>query len=106
MINLTKIGGDKMKSYELKPTEENLLSTYLNDSIGRNKDIYMFSDMLNSIDDNCSIALDGNWGSGKTFFVKQVKLFLDANNSLIKKLMKMNVQKLKENGNRHTKKKI
>lgn len=84
-----------MKSYELKPTEENLLSTYLNDSIGRNKDIYMFSDMLNSIDDNCSIALDGNWGSGKTFFVKQVKLFLDANNSLIKKINEDECTKIK-----------
>lgn len=69
-----------MKSYELKPTYENLLSTYINDSIGRNEDVFRFADILDSVDGDCSIALDGQWGSGKTFFVKQVKLLLDAGN--------------------------
>ena len=33
------------------------------------------------MEDNCySVALNGDWGSGKTFFVKQVKLILDAHN--------------------------
>jgi len=35
-----------MKSFELKPTEENLLSTYKNDQIGRNTDIHAFVDIL------------------------------------------------------------
>lgn len=72
-----------MKSYELKPSYDNLLKTYLDDTIGRDKDIFRFASMLNAIDDNCSIALDGNWGNGKTFFVKQIKMFLDANNDFI-----------------------
>lgn len=72
-----------MKTYELKPTHENLLNTYVKDTIARNKDVFRFAKILDSIDTNCSIALDGNWGSGKTFFVKQVKMLLDAYNEFI-----------------------
>ena len=36
--------------------------------------------MLKYQDDSYSIALDGRWGSGKTFFVKQCKLVLDCLN--------------------------
>ena len=47
------------------------------------KDVFLFADILNSIEDSCSIAIDGRWGSGKTFFVHQVKMFLDANNDFL-----------------------
>lgn len=67
-----------MKSYELKPTDENICSTYLGDTIFRDKEVHFFIDILNLVEDSCSIALDGAWGSGKTFFVKQVKMILDA----------------------------
>lgn len=69
-----------MKSYDLKPTKENIVNTFLNDEINRNKDIFSFILALDTLEDSCSIALDGNWGSGKTFFVKQVKMVLDAAN--------------------------
>ena len=69
-----------MKSYELKPTYENLLETYINDTIGRSKDVFLFSQILNGIESSCAVALDGSWGSGKTFFVKQTKMLLDAYN--------------------------
>ena len=69
-----------MKSLVLKPTYENLLDSLKKDSIGRNTDIGMFADIINSITDSCSISLDGSWGSGKTFFVKQTKMLLDAHN--------------------------
>jgi len=72
-----------MKSYELMPTYENLIKTFLHNIIGRNKDIFSFADILNSLEDSCSIAIDGAWGSGKTFFAYQVKMFLDANNPFI-----------------------
>jgi len=72
-----------MKSYELQPTYENLLNTYLNDTIARDMDVFRFVEILNSIDDSCSVALDGGWGSGKTFFVKQSKMVLDAHNDFI-----------------------
>lgn len=74
-----------MKAYDLKPTYENLIQTFRNDILGRNADIFRFTEILDTIEDGCSIALDGNWGSGKTFFVKQVKLVLDAHNNFIKR---------------------
>ena len=69
-----------MKSSELLPSYDNLRKTFVNDTIGRSADVIRFANMLNVIDSSFSIALDSSWGSGKTFFVKQVKMFLDANN--------------------------
>lgn len=69
-----------MKSYEIKPTNENLVKAFSEDVLNRNQDVFKFAEILNSLEDGCSICLDGNWGSGKTFFVKQVKMFLDSNN--------------------------
>lgn len=69
-----------IKSYEIKPTNDNLIKAFLEDILNRNQDVFKFAEILNSLEDGCSICLDGNWGSGKTFFVKQVKMFLDANN--------------------------
>ena len=72
-----------MQSYELKPTRENIMDAIIRDTIGRNRDVFAFADILNSLEDSCSIAIDGSWGSGKTFFVNQVKMFLDANNAFV-----------------------
>ncbi|MGN1027978.1 MAG: P-loop NTPase fold protein [Faecousia sp.] len=70
-----------MKIMDLSPTSKNVLETYENDLIGRNLDVFHFVNLLNSIDHSASIAIDAEWGAGKTFFVKQVKLVLDAFNS-------------------------
>lgn len=72
-----------MKSLELQPTYENLINTFVEDSIGRNADIVSFADILNSLDEGCAIALDAKWGAGKTFFIKQTKMILDAFNDFI-----------------------
>lgn len=69
-----------MRKNDLQPTDDNIRSTFYNDSIGRNKDLVNFIKIIDSIDESFSIALDSYWGSGKTFFVKQVKMILDANN--------------------------
>lgn len=69
-----------MKKSVLKPTPENIFSTFVNDSVGRNNDLLYFINILDSIDESFSIALDSYWGTGKTFFVKQVKMILDAYN--------------------------
>ena len=74
-----------MKSYEIQPTEENVLKTLLEDTVGRNKDIKCFIQMLDHLEDHWSISLDSQWGSGKTFFVKQTKLVLEAFNDYIEK---------------------
>lgn len=69
-----------MKKATLYPTEENIQKTFLNDTLGRNDDLKNFIEILSSIEDNYSIAIDSAWGSGKTFFVKQLKMIFDANN--------------------------
>ena len=72
-----------METFELQPTPENVLSAFEKDIIGRNADVLYFVSLLNSIDSAMSIAVDGRWGAGKTFFVKQVKMVLDTFNDHI-----------------------
>ena len=69
-----------MRKRDLEPTEENIIDTFVKNSIGRNNSLLKFIEMLNYQDDSYSIALDGRLGSGKTFFVKQCKLVLDCLN--------------------------
>lgn len=53
------------------PTEENLIETMYKDTINRNKDIVYFYNILQAQESASTIAIDGRWGSGKTFlFVK------------------------------------
>lgn len=72
-----------MKSYELKPTPENIEFAFKKDLIGRNESLFDFLEFLNSIEDDCSIALEGYWGSGKTFFVKQMEMIIKAVNPFV-----------------------
>ena len=70
-----------MKNYSMKPTEENVLELLQKDPIGRYQSVLRFIKLLSCMEDDCySIAVNGEWGSGKTFFIKQVKLILDAYN--------------------------
>lgn len=72
-----------MDFFELQPTDENILYTFEHDLLRRDADVLYFADMLNSINSSCSIALDARWGSGKTFFIKHVKMVLDAFNDYV-----------------------
>lgn len=72
-----------VKNYELEPTFENVAETLLNDTLKRNNYLYKFYDLLKCINSSCSICLDGAWGSGKTFFVKQAQLLLLSENPLL-----------------------
>ncbi len=67
-----------MNGFELEPTEENLISTLSDNVLGRNEEISHFYSMLSDVEYPCSIALDGYWGCGKTFFVKQTHLVIQA----------------------------
>ena len=67
-----------MISYELKPTFDNLKKSILEDSVGRNKSIAHFVELLDEIDGNVAIALDDSWGNGKTFFVKETQMVLQS----------------------------
>lgn len=73
-----------MKTFTLQPTNENIINSFLNDLLGRNKYIFYFLNLLENIEGASTIALNGEWGSGKTFFVKQLKLVLDSKNTFYK----------------------
>lgn len=69
-----------MNKYELLPTEDNLIKTLQEDLLNRNKDVAGFYDLLSNDSWGNSVAIDSRWGSGKTFFVKQTMLLINANN--------------------------
>ena len=71
-----------MNSFELIPTEENLIHTLEKDLLKRNKDLVRFYDLILAQEGASSIAIDGRWGSGKTFFVKQSMLLINAKNPM------------------------
>lgn len=82
-----------MESYELKDTDENIKDTLLQDSISRNLYLYRFIDMLDTINGSVSVAINGRWGTGKTFFAKQAKLLLEAENPFFESREYYNVVK-------------
>lgn len=71
-----------MRKSVLLPTDGNLLLTIKEDALDRNADLNSFCHLLSNQNSMNSIALDGRWGSGKTFFVKQCALLINAKNSL------------------------
>lgn len=70
-----------MKKYDIQPTEDNLKESLNKNTTGRNENIYQLLRLLNHQEGSWSIAINGDWGSGKTFFVKQCKYVLDCLNS-------------------------
>lgn len=72
-----------MRKLELSPTDDNIITTLNENILGRNTELGYFLELLNHVEDAYSIAIDGKWGSGKTFFVKQAKLALEACNGFI-----------------------
>ena len=77
-----------MKKIEIKPTDENVLNMLENNMIGRNSYIRSFLELLDNVDENFTIFVNGDWGTGKTFFIKQVKLLLTYYNNYINKELK------------------
>lgn len=70
----------RMKNFSLKPTQKNAIELLRTNPIGRNNNLFQFIKLLGNIRESCTIAINGEWGSGKTFFVQQAKLILDALN--------------------------
>jgi hypothetical protein len=85
-----------MKSFEQKPTLENLKITFLNDSVGRTEDVCSFVKMLSSIEGAFSLGIDGKWGTGKTFFIKQAKLVLDSLNPNVPSYSMKEMEQIRE----------
>ena len=69
-----------IKSLELEPTKENILETITRNLIDRNHSVWQFIRFCDAQESRCSIALDAQWGNGKTFFVKQAKMVLESFN--------------------------
>lgn len=69
-----------MSNMALEPTYKNLIHHYLEDTIGRNDDLFYFVRILSGLSSGSSVALNAAWGSGKTFFVKQAKMLIDIHN--------------------------
>lgn len=57
---------------ELKPTQENIIKAMKDNILGRNRIIRNFIKILYSMPEQNIISINGDWGAGKTFFVKQV----------------------------------
>ena len=66
-----------IQKYYSDYSDENLSNGYINNTLERNKYIHSFISMLLSIEKGGVIAIDGEWGSGKTYFVHQVKWLLE-----------------------------
>lgn len=60
-----------MKKYEIEINEENIEKTILDDSINNKNKLYSFIRLINTIDSNATICIDGEWGVGKTVFINQ-----------------------------------
>lgn len=71
-----------MNSYEVLPTDENLIIALEEDLFRRNVELVHFYNLLLAQEGANAIAIDGRWGSGKTFFVKQSMLVINAKNPI------------------------
>lgn len=67
--------------YEMELSQENIEKTLIDDVLGRNDSIFNFLKLIYSIKDKCTVSIDGDWGTGKTFFVKQIELVMNLLNS-------------------------
>ena len=60
-----------MESFELELTEDNIKETILKNYLDNNKRLYTLARLIDSIENNTNICIDGDWGCGKTFFINQ-----------------------------------
>ena len=65
-------------------------------NLGRNADIVDLISVIDEIEGSFSIFLDGKWGSGKTYFVKQAKIVLRALNNKLKDDRKDRIREINE----------
>lgn len=65
-----------MKRVTLEATDENILNSISNNTYSRNDDVKDFIEALDAIEGNMFISLDGRWGEGKSFYIRQVELAL------------------------------
>ena len=72
-----------MRRIDSTPTRETLVGLLHDDALGRNADLSEFAGILKSIEGGFSLFVDADWGSGKTFFVRQVAYILEEVNPFL-----------------------
>ena len=50
----------------MKPTTENIINMLDKNAIGRNQYVATFLEMLDNVDENFTIFINGDWGTGKS----------------------------------------
>ena len=61
-------------NYDLELTKEKLLELIKTDKLKRSIKINNLLKIINLLKKNTILSIDGNWGCGKTVFVKQIEL--------------------------------
>ena len=77
--------------------DQKILDTLKNNPLGRNQQLDTFIGLLNSINKNAILSIDGEWGSGKTFFVKQLEYLNKVSIPHIDTLGTENIKLFREN---------
>lgn len=86
-----------MINLDLKLTDENIEYYLKNDFINRNKYINSLGKILLNLTNGAIISLDGNWGSGKTVFLKELEYLINnGHDSKFKNIEKETIDRLKE----------
>ena len=70
------MGDEHMKRVTLEATDENILNSIKKNDYQRNSDVRDFIEALDTIEGNMFISLDGRWGEGKSFYIRQIEMVL------------------------------
>ncbi len=84
-----------VRSTQVLPTKETIFNSIQQNIVRRNKQVYYFASALNDVEGPYSFAVNAPWGEGKTFFVKQTKMLIDACNPFTASLSKNEKKKIK-----------
>ena len=60
-----------------EPTSENIVQALKDDKLMRLADICAFVNLLAQLPGNYVMTVNGRWGSGKTFFVKEAQMIIE-----------------------------
>lgn len=61
-----------MNIYELEPNEKNIKESLINDQLNNMEYLHCLINLFYNITNNQIICIDGDWGVGKTFLIKQL----------------------------------
>ena len=79
-----------------KLNEENIIQTLQTDYLNRNHYLNGLINILNNIEDSKIIALDGDWGSGKTWFLKSLEYLMTKSDKKYNNVDDDKLNKIKE----------